>query len=313
MVLCFPAKGPASAQAPAAPQAEENVPRRAQVVRNQRNRARVAQIAEPVDDSEEEDTIPQAQHDYAGEKMGAKKRAKLEAKAQKKTEREQELRYREEQKKRDALLEEERRKQAEKEEQAEKNREEAERVAREEKERKEHEEYLMMKQAFSVEEEGYEEEDADEQENSLQEFIKFIQDNKVVVLEDLAVQFKLKVQAVIDRIGELQKEERITGVIDDRGKFIYVSEEELKSVAKFIKQRGRISITELAENSNQLIHLTPAPTFFTQSPNELVPIPCPFVPTSAIRLLKPSGVSQLSRSSDSMLKALQNSWYNCSI
>uniref|UniRef100_A0A182Y7F5 DDRGK domain-containing protein 1 n=1 Tax=Anopheles stephensi TaxID=30069 RepID=A0A182Y7F5_ANOST len=189
--------------------------------------------------------------------MGAKKRAKLEAKAQKKTEREQELRHREEQKKREALLEEERRKQAEKEEQAEKNREEAERLAREEKERKEHEEYLMMKQAFSVEEEGYEEEDADGQENSLQEFIKFIQDNKVVVLEDLAVQFKLKVQAVIDRIGELQKEERITGVIDDRGKFIYVSEEELKSVAKFIKQRGRISITELAENSNQLINLTP--------------------------------------------------------
>lgn len=77
------------------------------------------------------------------------------------------------------------------------------------------------------------------------------------MLEDLAVQFKLKVQAVIDRIGELQKEERITGVIDDRGKFIYISEEELKSVAKFIRQRGRISITELAENSNQLIHLAP--------------------------------------------------------
>uniref|UniRef100_A0A182MHL1 DDRGK domain-containing protein 1 n=1 Tax=Anopheles culicifacies TaxID=139723 RepID=A0A182MHL1_9DIPT len=280
ITLLFLNKGKSKSDGPpAAPaQVEENVPRRAQVVRNQRNRARVAQIAEPVDDSEEEDTIPQAQHDYAGEKIGAKKRAKLEAKAQKKTEREQELRHREEQKKRDALLEEERRKQAEQEEQAEKERERAEQLAREEKERKEHEEYLMMKQAFSVEEEGFEEEDADEQQNSLQEFIKFIQvpcqflrwfydcltrtsifqqDNKVVVLEDLAVQFKLKVQAVIDRIGELQKEERITGVIDDRGKFIYISQEELKSVAKFIKQRGRISITELAENSNQLIHLTP--------------------------------------------------------
>uniref|UniRef100_A0A182PH48 DDRGK domain-containing protein 1 n=1 Tax=Anopheles epiroticus TaxID=199890 RepID=A0A182PH48_9DIPT len=241
----------------AAAPAQENVPRRAQVVRNQRNRARVAQIAEPVDESDEEDTIPQAQHDYAGEKIGAKKRAKLEAKAQKKSEREHELRLREEQKKRDALIEEERLKQAEKEKQEEKNREEAERLAREEKERKEHEEYMMLKQAFSVEEEGFEEDNADEQQNSLLEFIKFIQDNKVVVLEDLAVQFKLKVQAVIDRIGELQKEERITGVIDDRGKFIYISEEELKSVAKFIRQRGRISITELAENSNQLINLAP--------------------------------------------------------
>ncbi|XP_053680432.1 DDRGK domain-containing protein 1 [Anopheles nili] len=242
---------------PAAAQNEENVPRRAQVVRNQRNRARVAQVAEPVDNSEEEDTIPQAQHDYGSEKIGAKKRAKLEAKAEKKAHREQEHRYREEQKKKEVLLEEERRKQAEKEEKEEKDREEAERLAREEKERKDHEEYLKLKQAFNVEEEGFEEENADQQENSLQEFITFIKDNKVVVLEDLAVHFKLKVQAVIDRIGELQKEERITGVIDDRGKFIYISEEELKSVAKFIKQRGRISITELAESSNQLINLTP--------------------------------------------------------
>uniref|UniRef100_A0A2M4BW02 DDRGK domain-containing protein 1 n=1 Tax=Anopheles marajoara TaxID=58244 RepID=A0A2M4BW02_9DIPT len=238
-------------------QREGNVPRRAQVVRNQRNRARVAEVVEQAEQSEEEDTIPQAQHDYSGEKLGAKKRAKLEAKAEKKQQREQELRHREEQKKKDALLEEERRKQSEKEELEEKKREEAERLAREEKERREHEEYLKMKQAFSVEEEGYEEENADEQQNSLADFIKFIQDNKIVVLEDLAAHFKLKVQAVIDRIEELQKENRLTGVIDDRGKFIYISEEELKSVAKFIRQRGRVSIAELAENSNQLINLVP--------------------------------------------------------
>lgn len=79
----------------------------------------------------------------------------------------------------------------------------------------------------------------------------------MVVLEDLAVQFKLKTQAAIDRIVELQKDGRLSGVIDDRGKFIYISEEELNAVAKFIKQRGRVSITELAENSNNLINLVP--------------------------------------------------------
>ena len=77
------------------------------------------------------------------------------------------------------------------------------------------------------------------------------------MLEDLAVQFKLKTQAAIDRISELQKEGRLTGVIDDRGKFIYISENELENVAKFIKQRGRISISELAESSNNLINLAP--------------------------------------------------------
>ena len=59
----------------------------------------------------------------------------------------------------------------------------------------------------------------------------------------------------IDRIVELQKDGRISGVIDDRGKFIFISEEELKAVAKFIKQQGRVSIAELAENSNHLINL----------------------------------------------------------
>jgi len=43
--------------------------------------------------------------------------------------------------------------------------------------------------------------------------------------------------------------------MDDRGKFIYISEEELKNVAKFIKQRGRVSISDLVENSSSLITL----------------------------------------------------------
>lgn len=39
----------------------------------------------------------------------------------------------------------------------------------------------------------------------------YLQTNKVVVLEDLAAQFKLKTQFVIDRIQELQTEGRLTG------------------------------------------------------------------------------------------------------
>lgn len=47
------------------------------------------------------------------------------------------------------------------------------------------------------------------------------------------------------------------GVIDDRGKFIFITPEELDSVARFIRQRGRVSITELAQASNSLINLVP--------------------------------------------------------
>lgn len=49
----------------------------------------------------------------------------------------------------------------------------------------------------------------------------------------------------------------MTGVIDDRGKFIFISEEELKAVATFVRQRGRVSIAELASASNSLINLQP--------------------------------------------------------
>lgn len=191
-------------------------------------------------------------------KIGAKKRAKLAAKAEKKIQREAAEREREERKKREQLLQEERDKRAEKEHVEQLQVEEAEKKAREEMEKREYEEYLKMKEAFSIEEEGYQQEDRDCEENLLQEFLAYIKLNKVLVLEDLAAHFGLKTASVVERIQELQTNGNLTGVIDDRGKFIYISQDELEAVAKFVRQRGRVSITELAENSNNLINLIPA-------------------------------------------------------
>jgi hypothetical protein len=158
--------------------AQDNVPRRAQIVRNQRNRARVAVEDEPEPDQEdsdgETDTIPKAEVDYGAEKMGAKKRAKLEAKAEKKAQREMELKMREEQKKKDALADEERQRQEQAERDEERKREEAEEKARLEQEQKEYEEYLKMKEAFSVEDEGFEANEGGDKENLLQEFIDYV-------------------------------------------------------------------------------------------------------------------------------------------
>lgn len=67
----------------------------------------------------------------------------------------------------------------------------------------------------------------------------------------------MKTQDVINRINTLLEDGSLTGVIDDRGKFIYISEDELKAVAKFVKQRGRVSISELVDNSNLLINMNP--------------------------------------------------------
>ena len=44
------------------------------------------------------------------------------------------------------------------------------------------------------------------------------------MLEDLAHEFSLRTEEVINRVRGLQEMGHITGVIDDRGKFIYISE-----------------------------------------------------------------------------------------
>lgn len=245
----------------------DGAPRRAQIQRNRGARMRVAaaaqqqqqQQSQQEEQSDDENTEDTKMFDA---KIGAKKRAKLEAKAEKKAQREAEEQIRQERKKKEQQAEEERKKTEEKERAESKRIEEEERKAREEKERKEHEEYLKMKEAFNIEEEGFEEGDI-ESENLLQEFVNYIKDQKVVVIEDLAAHFKLKTQACIDRLKDLQNDDILTGVIDDRGKFIYVSQEEMKSVAKFIRQRGRVAISELVENSNKLINLTPTPAIST--------------------------------------------------
>ncbi|XP_025157131.1 DDRGK domain-containing protein 1-like isoform X2 [Harpegnathos saltator] len=207
-------------------------------------------VDEDNDNTDDKTELP----DY---KIGAKKRAKLAAKAEKKLQREAAERDREERKKREQLVREEKDKQAEKELAERLRMEEEERKAREEKEKREYEEYLRIKEAFSVEEEGYHEENKEDKENLLQKFIQYIKQNKVLILEDLAAHFGLKTSNVIERIQELRACDRLTGVIDDRGKFIYISENELQTVVKFVQQRGRVSIAELVENSNNLISLAP--------------------------------------------------------
>lgn len=194
--------------------------------------------------------------DQVDGKIGAKKAKKLEMKAERKAQREAELEEREEKKRRDAMLESERKKEDARRKLEADQRAEQERLRKEEEERKEYEEYLQIKASFVVEESGEVGIITEEESQSLlQEFIDYIKNTKVVLLEDLGARFNLKTQEAIDRLELLLEEGRITGVMDDRGKFIYISEEELQNVAKFIKQRGRISIADLAESSNSLVNM----------------------------------------------------------
>ena len=61
----------------------------------------------------------------------------------------------------------------------------------------------------------------------------------------------------MDRVKQLEEDGTITGVIDDRGKFIYVSTDELKRIADMVRRRGRISVSELGREINSIVDLNP--------------------------------------------------------
>lgn len=137
--------------------------------------------------------------------------------------------------------------------------EEAEEEARkhaEEEARKQQEEYDNWKNLISVEDTG-ESVEIDQLDDPalLQRFCDYVRNEKVVVLENLAAEFDLRTEDVVDRLTRLEENGTVTGFFDDRGKFIYVSMDEMKEVANLIQKRGRISIQDLATESSRILRL----------------------------------------------------------
>lgn len=121
-------------------------------------------------------------------------------------------------------------------------------------------EFEKWKGEFSVDAEGTTENEVqDGSQGLLFDFVEYIKKQKCVPLEDLAAEFKLRTQDCINRITSLEDMGRLSGVMDDRGKYIYISQEEMQAVADYIKREGRVSISHLASKSNQFIDLEPKP------------------------------------------------------
>ncbi len=127
----------------------------------------------------------------------------------------------------------------------------------EEQKKTEAEEFNKWKDLFSVEEKGEDNDLGDDAAvaSKLEDFLVYVKRKKVVILEDLAQEFRMKSQDVINQLQKFELEGKITGVFDDRGKFIYVTMEEMERVAKYVEDHGRISVTSLAAASNKLIML----------------------------------------------------------
>ncbi|KAG6607816.1 DDRGK domain-containing protein 1, partial [Cucurbita argyrosperma subsp. sororia] len=119
-------------------------------------------------------------------------------------------------------------------------------------------EFEKWKGDFSVDAEGTTEAEVEGGNQDLvSAFVDYIKCHKCVPLEDLAAEFKLRTQECINRITSLESMGRLSGVMDDRGKYIYISKEEMQAVAEYIQRLGRVSISHLASKSNQFIDLEP--------------------------------------------------------
>lgn len=128
----------------------------------------------------------------------------------------------------------------------------------EEQKRKEEEEYNKWVGDIQEIEEGTLKEDESGQQSMLQTFIEYLRLRKVVPLDELGANFKLTTKDVIKRIKSLEEQDLITGVIDDRGKYIYINKKELIKVKEMIVRKGFISKVDLVSEVSRIISLEPS-------------------------------------------------------
>jgi len=205
----------------------------------------------------EEEEIEGQLGEYRMKKMGKKKAEKLERKEEKRRQREYMEAQREDKKKREELREIERKKRELADQQRLEAEEQAERDRLTEIARKEQEEYLALKSDIVVEAEGISELPAKELRILMDKMATYIKNRKVTLVEELSSEFKLKSTDAAAKLRLLDKQKKIQGVLDDRGRYIYVTNEELENLANHLKERGRFTKVELTKACNKIISLKP--------------------------------------------------------
>ena len=162
----------------------------------------------------------------------------------------EEKKNREKEKEKELLLKQKMKEQEEKE-----LEEEIQRV-KEEQKKKDDDIYNQWKDMMKVGEEGVEKLDFKDEE-VINKFLDYIKIRKVVSLEDISGTFKLSPNDIVLKLNKFEKEGRITGIIDDRGKYIYITEKEMSLIEKMFINRGRISKADLIKECNRLIRFEP--------------------------------------------------------
>ena len=77
--------------------------------------------------------------------------------------------------------------------------------------------------------------------------------SRVIVLDAAARQHQTDVDKIVARLETLVQLNAISGVFDDRGKFLFVTSSQYQSIARFLKSRGRVSFSQLIREANKLV------------------------------------------------------------
>ena len=126
-----------------------------------------------------------------------------------------------------------------------------------EKEKKEQEEYEKWKEFLTLEDSGTKLEEEKDEENLLEKFLSFIKLRKTVNIEDIAMRFDLSNKACIERINSLIESNMLKGVIDDRGKFLFIEDKEVEDLLSCISKKGHFTRGDLIESFSDIIRLGP--------------------------------------------------------
>ena len=74
----------------------------------------------------------------------------------------------------------------------------------------------------------------------------------------MSATFKISNKEVLDRIKSIEQFGMMKGVLDERGKYICLEEEEIKAMLRMIEEKGRLTRAELVEEFSKLIRLDPS-------------------------------------------------------
>jgi len=90
---------------------------------------------------------------------------------------------------------------------------------------------------------------------TVKEFVEELDVDPVISLQETAEEFNVTIDALVDRLEQLEKEGRIChGILNrSRDEFIYISPSNMANIADFIQEKGAVTIGDLKRSLPQII------------------------------------------------------------